>query len=78
MDWHENPKSALPESVPPHERRHAVFTAGYWFKAARVAQREGNWSEALLCMENAYNHVEGALIALRNEHGIPLIDETPT
>ncbi len=30
---------------------------------------------ALLNMENAYNHTEGALTALRRLHGLPLSDE---
>jgi hypothetical protein len=57
------------------ERKHAIATAGYWFRWARKAQEEGNMSEALIFMENAYNHTEGALVALRRLHGYPLSDE---
>lgn len=55
-------------------RDHAVETAGYWFMAARHAQSAGKMADALLYMENAYNHTEGALVALRKAHGLPLID----
>lgn len=47
-------------------RKHVVGTAGYWFNAARTAQNEGKMSMALLCMENAYNHTENALVAARD------------
>jgi hypothetical protein len=57
------------------ERKHAVESAGYWFRWARKAQEEGNMSEALMFMENAYNHTEGALVALRREHGLQLSEE---
>jgi hypothetical protein len=56
-------------------RTHAVASAGYWFRAARDAQMAGAIGDALLFMENAYNHAEGALVALRREHGLPLSDE---
>lgn len=56
-------------------RKHAVGTAGYWFRAARAAQKDGQMAEALFYMENAYNHTESALVALRRDHGLPLSDE---
>lgn len=45
------------------KREHIVSSAGYWFRAARYHQDKGELSEALMCMENAYNHVENALAA---------------
>lgn len=44
-------------------RKHLVMTAGYWFEGSRKSQREGKSGEAVMCMENAYNHVENALYA---------------
>jgi len=44
------------------QRKHALHTAGFWFKAARIHQEKGEMNEALIAMEQAYNHVEGALI----------------
>jgi hypothetical protein len=45
-------------------RKCVVNTAEYWYGAARLAQAEGNMREALLYMENAFNHTENALVAL--------------
>lgn len=47
-------------------RKHLVETAGFWFKASRKEQENGNLAHALLNMENAYNHVENALYAAHN------------
>ena len=41
-----------------------VRTAQMWFDSARKAQSEGKMSEALMYMENAFNHTENALSAL--------------
>ena len=43
------------------KRKHLVKSAAYWFNSARKAQNKGKMDEALMCMENAYNHVENAL-----------------
>lgn len=45
------------------DRQHVVLSAGYWFKVARDHQNQGQMAEAIECMENAYNHVENALVA---------------
>ena len=54
-------------------RAHILPSAAYWFKGSRNAQDGGHGAEAVLCMENAYNHVENALAAaivlLRECHG---------
>lgn len=47
------------------DRTFAIESAGYWFGEARRAQKEGRMSDALLCMENAFNHTENALAAER-------------
>jgi len=52
-----------PEATPIPKRRHLIESAGYWFKASRKSQKEMRFSEAILAMENAYNHVENALAA---------------
>jgi hypothetical protein len=38
-----------------------VPSAQYWFNAARVHQRAGRMSEALLAMEQVVQHTESAL-----------------
>lgn len=43
----------------------AVSTAGFWYTAARRYQAEGKMREALMAMENAFNHTENALYAER-------------
>lgn len=48
------------------ERPHILPSAGYWFKGSRKAQDAGQHAEAVMCMENAYNHVENALAAARD------------
>lgn len=48
------------------ERQHLVMTAGHWFDGSRKAQREGKSAEAVMFMENAYNHVENALAAAQD------------
>lgn len=45
----------------------AVSTAGFWYTAARKYQAEGKMSEALMAMENAFNHTENALYAERQK-----------
>ena len=40
-----------------------VESAQYWFEQARKAQDAEDMSLALCCMENAFNHTEGALCA---------------
>lgn len=49
------------------QRQHLIQSAGYWFNAARDKASEGLANEALMAMENAYNHVENALAAARAE-----------
>ena len=46
-------------------REHLVKSAGYWFNKARDHQCEGELAEALMAMENAYNHVENAAAAFK-------------
>ena len=46
-----------------NERQHLIVSAGYWFKGSRKAQDEGKHAEAVMAMENAYNHIENALAA---------------
>jgi hypothetical protein len=48
-----------------HGRKCAVPTAQGWFDSAREAQAAGKMGEALLFMENAFNHTENALFAAR-------------
>lgn len=48
----------------PNPRQTIVQTAQFWFDSARKAQQDGKMCEALLCMENAFNHTENALGAL--------------
>lgn len=45
------------------ERSHVLASAGYWFQGSRNAQNDGHNAEAVMFMENAYNHVENALAA---------------
>lgn len=47
------------------DRVFAVESAGFWHRSARLAQDRGDMREALLCMENAFNHTENALFAAR-------------
>ena len=47
------------------KRKHLVESAGYWFNGAFKAGL--GKAEALMTMENAYNHVENALFASREE-----------
>jgi hypothetical protein len=58
-----------------------VRTAQLWFDNARKAQDAGNMGEALLCMENAFNHTENALAALlqaaRFDDKPPVTGRTP-
>ena len=42
-------------------RKHLVVSAGYWFNSAHTDKQDYSSAERLLAMENAYNHVEGAL-----------------
>lgn len=51
------------DSKPPNERQHVLASAGYWFKASRLAQDEGRHADAVMAMENACNHAENALAA---------------
>ena len=46
----------------------AVPTAGFWYTAARKYQAEGKMKEALMAMENAFNHTENALYSERKNH----------
>lgn len=59
--------ASVSPAAPPRKqevkREHLVESAAYWFDAAREAQDKGQMAEALMCMENAYNHVENALAA---------------
>jgi hypothetical protein len=41
-----------------------VRTAQYWFDEAKRVQAAGDGFAALLCMENALNHTENALVAV--------------
>ncbi len=48
-------------------RKHLVESAGYWYRAAHNAAREELLYDGVMAMENAYNHVENALAAARDE-----------
>lgn len=48
-------------------RKHLVLTAAYWFKQSDKMRKASQMGQALLAMENAYNHVENALAAARDE-----------
>jgi CMP-N-acetylneuraminic acid synthetase len=49
------------------DRKFAVESAGFWFRAARMAQDEGRMADAVLAMEQAFNHTENALVAARRQ-----------
>lgn len=44
-----------------NQRKHIVDTAGYWYRGAYADDTPRD--ERLLCMANAYNHAENALLA---------------
>lgn len=48
----------------PNKRKCVIDTAQGWFDEARKAQDAGRMAEALLFMENAFNHTENALAAV--------------
>lgn len=52
---------------PPAVRPHLVLSAGYWFEGGRKAMRAGDAGACMIRMENAYNHVENALYAEREQ-----------
>lgn len=45
-------------------RQCVVRTAQHWFDSARKAKEAGRMQEALMCMENAFNHTENALVTV--------------
>lgn len=49
------------------DRKFALPSAAYYFKASRTAQASGQLATAVLLMENAFNHTENALYALGRE-----------
>jgi Lar family restriction alleviation protein len=56
-------------------RECVVATAQGWFNSAREAQQAGKMKDALLFMENAFNHTENALAAVLQ--AAPLNDRPP-
>lgn len=56
MNGNDQPKQPAPE-----DRKHINEAAGHWFRAARQHQAAGRMDDALMCMENAYNHLENLL-----------------
>lgn len=51
------------------DRKFALPSAAYYFKASRTAQASGQLATAVLLMENAFNHTENALFAFHRETG---------
>lgn len=45
----------------PNNRKCIIQSAQVWFDESRKAQKAGHMAEALLYMENAFNHTENAL-----------------
>lgn len=50
-------------STPETPRKHIVETASYWYAGSKRANNDGDMSEAVFAMEQAYNHTENALAA---------------
>ena len=49
------------------QRKCVISTAQIWFDESRKAQMAGRMRDALLYMENAFNHTENALASLLRE-----------
>lgn len=56
-------------------RQCIVSSAQGWFDESRKAQNDGRMREAILYMENAFNHTENALAAVLDKADLP--DQPP-